>query len=66
MLDVPLAIYASSLEQTSSAHSEFSLHLANYVHDFHSAGRVWNVFTTNLSTKDLYRRIVLAIISIPL
>ena len=65
MLDVPLAIYASSLEQTSSARSEFSLHLANCGHDFHSAGRVWNVFTTNSSTKDLYRIIVLAIISIP-
>ena len=64
MLDVLLAIYASSLEQTSSARSEFSLYLANYEHDFHSAGRVWNVFTTNSSTKDLYRRIVLAIIFI--
>ena len=66
MLDVLLAIYASSLEQTSSARSEFSLHLANYEHDFHSAGRVLNVLTTNSSTKDLYRRIVVAIISIPL
>ena len=66
MLHVPLAIFASSLEQTSSARSEFSLHLANYEHDFHSAGHVWNVFTTNSSTKDLYRRIVLAIISIHL
>ena len=66
MLDVPLAIYASSLEQTSSAPLEFFLHLANYEHDFLSAGRVWNVFTTDSSTKDLYRRIVPAIIFIPL
>ena len=42
------------------------LPLANCVQDFHSAGHVWNVFTTNSSTKDLYRRIVLAIIFIPL
>ena len=64
MLDVPLAIYASSLEQTSSAHSEFSLPLANCGHDFHLAGHVWNVFTTNLSIRDLYLRTVLAIIFI--
>ena len=36
------------------------------MHDFHWAGHVWNVFTTDLSTKDLYRRIVLAIISYPM
>ena len=50
MLDVPLVIYASSLEQTTSARLEFSQLLANFVHDSRWAGHVWTEFTTDLST----------------